>query len=388
MGGGQSPSPSGNGVTSQAVQARKAEAHLRARRYQTLGAMRGVASAALALVVLLGLAALSWPVEFPPSPPARVTDLTGTLTDPQRQELEEHLAAFERETTHQIAVLVIPSLEGESLEQLAHRIATTWKLGQAGKDNGVLLLIAKADRKLRIEVGYGLEPSLPDGKAGAIIREAIVPRFLQGDFFGGIASGLEAIMAATRGAAIAEGPLRRPAGRWGLGARAVGWALLLAMAGLGIAYPVRRCLIDGAFWAGNVLGISLATGLALAGVLSRELAAGAWVVGLLSFLANFGIAHVRRCPRCGGWLFISQKMVRPATDAQSGWRKVTFSCTRCNYIRTDHVPLPRLRRSDEWGWGGGGGGFGAGGGWSGGGGGGGFAGGGGSFGGGGASGSW
>ena len=135
----------------------------------------------------------------PERPEGRVTDRTGTLTRDQITVLERKLAAFERETTNQIAVLLIPSLEGDSLEDFSIRLAEKWKIGQQGRNNGVILLIVKNDRKLRIEVGYGLEGALPDALAGTIIRNEISPRFRDGQFYQGIDAGINALIAATKG---------------------------------------------------------------------------------------------------------------------------------------------------------------------------------------------
>lgn len=129
----------------------------------------------------------------------RVTDLTGTLSSQQVQALEANLAQFERETSNQVAVLIVPSLEGESLEDYSIRVAEKNKFGKKGRDNGVLLLIFMKDRKLRIEVGYGLEGALPDATAIQIIRNVIRPKFREGNYYAGIRDGINAIMLATKG---------------------------------------------------------------------------------------------------------------------------------------------------------------------------------------------
>jgi uncharacterized protein len=103
------------------------------------------------------------------------------------------------QSSNQIAVLTIPSLEGESLEEFSHRVATTWKLGQKGTDNGVLLLVAIGERKVRIEVGYGLEGVLTDIRSAQIIRNEIVPRFRAGDMPGGVTAGINAILKTIEG---------------------------------------------------------------------------------------------------------------------------------------------------------------------------------------------
>jgi uncharacterized protein len=138
-------------------------------------------------------------LEAPPRPDGRITDRTGTLGPREIAALENKLETFEKETTNQIAVLLIPSLEEDSLEDFSIRLAEKWKIGQKGRNNGAILLIVKNDRKLRIEVGYGLEGALPDALAGSIIRNEISPRFKEGRFYAGIDAGLTAIMAATKG---------------------------------------------------------------------------------------------------------------------------------------------------------------------------------------------
>jgi uncharacterized protein len=135
-------------------------------------------------------------LEVPEHPKGRITDFTYTLSSTEISYLDQKLADYEQQTTNQIAVLMIPSLEGDNLEDYSIRLADTWKIGQEGKDNGVILLIVKNDRKLRIEVGYGLEGVLPDGLAGSIIRSEIAPFFKKGEFFHGINQGTNAIIKA------------------------------------------------------------------------------------------------------------------------------------------------------------------------------------------------
>ncbi len=164
--------------------------------------LRSLAFPAAILVILYTLLFIATPassLEVPERPAGRITDLAGLLTPRQRSELSRLLAEFEAKTSNQIAVLIIRSLEGENLEDYSIRVAEKWRLGQADKDNGILLLIALKERKIRIEVGYGLEGVLPDGLAGSIIRNEIVPWFRKGKYYEGIRSGLLAIMKATSG---------------------------------------------------------------------------------------------------------------------------------------------------------------------------------------------
>jgi len=150
----------------------------------------------LSLFLLCGCLSYVDALEVPEHPRGRITDFTHTLSTNEISHLDQKLADFEKQTTNQIAVLMIPSLEGDSLEDYSIRLADKWKIGQKGKDNGVILLIVKKDRKLRIEVGYGLEGVLPDGLAGSIIRNKIAPFFKKEEFYLGINHGTTAIIKA------------------------------------------------------------------------------------------------------------------------------------------------------------------------------------------------
>jgi uncharacterized protein len=133
-----------------------------------------------------------------------VSDYAGMLSMQTAQELEERLSAFERSDSTQIVVLTIPTLGGENLEEFSIRLAESWRIGQKGLDNGAILLIAKEERKIRIEVGRGLEGKLTDLVAGRIIRGDIAPRFKVGDVDGGVNAGVSAIMAVVKGEYTAQ----------------------------------------------------------------------------------------------------------------------------------------------------------------------------------------
>ena len=134
-----------------------------------------------------------------PSLAHRVTDLTATLDAQQTQTLESRLAAFEAKKGAQLAVLIVPTTQPESIEQFGIRVVEAWKLGRKGVDDGALLLVAKDDRTLRIEVGYGLEGVLNDATAKRIIDEIIAPHFKRGEFYPGIVSGTTAMMQVVNG---------------------------------------------------------------------------------------------------------------------------------------------------------------------------------------------
>lgn len=149
-----------------------------------------------------------------PALTGRVVDLTGALSTPDRQAIEAKLAAFEQKKGSQVAVLVMPSLGGETIEDFATRVTDRWKLGRAGVDDGVLLLVAMQERRMRIQVGTGVEGALTDALSKRIIAEQMTPLFRAGDFPGGINAGVDGILAAVSGEAL---PPPRAKGKSGSG---------------------------------------------------------------------------------------------------------------------------------------------------------------------------
>ena len=147
-----------------------------------------------ASVLALVLTALTASALDVPYLTGRVNDDAEILSPQVRKTITERLKAHEDKTGNQIAVLTVPSLEGESIEGYAEAVFKEWKLGQKGKDNGILLIVAPQDRRMRIEVGYGLEGTLPDSAAGSIIRNVITPKFKSGDYDGGVEAGVNAII--------------------------------------------------------------------------------------------------------------------------------------------------------------------------------------------------
>jgi uncharacterized protein len=262
---------------------------------------------------------------------SRVTDLTGTLSGGAVARIEAKLADLEAKKGSQVAVLIVPTTQPEEIEQYGIRVAEAWKLGRKSVDDGAILLVAKDDRRVRIEVGQGLEGALPDAIANRIITETITPHFKQGDFDGGVEAGVNQIISVVNGE-----PLPAPDRKWerhgGLG-NLLPVLLIVVVVGGGVLRAVF----------GRLFG-SIATG---------GLAGG--IVWLLSHLIPIGIG--------AGLLAFLFAML--TGGSRSSW-------------------------TNGGGFGGGLGGFGGGlgGGFGGGGGGGGFSGGGGGFSGGGASGSW
>ena len=213
---------------------------------------------ALALALLLaGTASAEVPV---PALSARVTDLTGTLTAPQIQTLEARLRDFERSKGSQITVLMLPTTQPETIEQYSIRVAEAWKIGRARIDDGVILVVAKNDRKLRIEVGRGLEGAIPDAIAKRVVGDIITPHFRANDFYGGIVVGTAALMRLIEGESLPA-----PKAQGGLQPGGEGFA------GLFIAFLVLFLVVGGvlARLLGRLLGATATSGI---------VGAAAWVV--------------------------------------------------------------------------------------------------------------
>jgi len=240
-------------------------------------------------VLLAGLA-LAAEVAVPPLK-ARVTDLTGTLTGPQIQTLDARLRDFERDKGSQIAVLMLPSTEPETIEQYSIRLAEAWKIGRARIDDGVILVVAKNDRKLRVEVGRGLEGAIPDGIAKRVIAEVIAPHFKANDFYGGIVAGTGALMKLIEGEDL-------PAPRSGVIINGVHRPIdFQTIFLLFVALVVTDAIFRRFF--GRVIGAGISGGIVGAIV---WLAAGVLAFAVIGGLIGFVIALVNGMgSRRGGW---------------------------------------------------------------------------------------
>ncbi|MDP1773193.1 MAG: TPM domain-containing protein [Methylobacter sp.] len=143
-----------------------------------------------------------WAIVSVPELSRRVTDLTGTLSAEQATALENKLAAFETQKGSQIAVLIVPTTEPKDIAEFGIEVADLWQIGRKGIDDGVILIVAKDDRKLRLEVGYGLEGVIPDAVAKRVISETITPYFKNGDYAGGIDAGVAQLIGLIGGEAL------------------------------------------------------------------------------------------------------------------------------------------------------------------------------------------
>jgi len=228
----------------------------------------------IGLIALCGMLP-AFGLESLPQISGRITDVTGTLDASQVSDLERRLKAFEDSAGSQIAVAIIPTTGEEAIEAYSMRLAEAWKIGRKKIDDGVILLIAKNDRAMRIEVGYGLEGALPDITSKRIISDWITPQFQQGNFYSGISVGIDAIMTAIRGETLPL-PQKVSQGQRGQSATnlSLGPLILVGIVAAVIGFLVKLAL-------GRVVG-----GLVGAGI---GIAAGFWLIplGLAFILAIF-----------------------------------------------------------------------------------------------------
>jgi len=256
---------------------------------------RGLALALLAMsLVAPAIAQTQQPV---PKLAARVTDLTGTLTAEQQSALEDKLSAFEARKGSQIAVLVVATTEPEDIVNYSMRVAHAWKLGRAKIDDGALLIVAKNDRELRIEVGRALEGPLTDLTAHRIISDTIVPLFRQGDFYGGINAGLDQIIRIVDGE-----PLPKPDLAWqGSSARNISHLVPFLFVAVFFGSVMLRSLFGrglGAVIAGTATGVLVY----LAGQALFVALVAALIAFLFTLISGFsGGGTWSSYPRTSGW---------------------------------------------------------------------------------------
>lgn len=236
-----------------------------------------------------------------PVPPltARVMDQTGTLTAAQRQALDDKLAAFERERGSQVVVLMVPTTQPEDITDFTQRLGDTWKIGRRGVGDGVLLVVAKDDRRMRIATAKAVEGALPDLLARRIIDQAIAPQFRQGDYAAGLNAGADMIVAALRGENL---PLPEQPGS--LSDEEGMWVDLLVF--LGIAVPLIGAVLRRIM--GSRLGSVVAGGAVgfiawnITGLLWIGIAAGLFAVLMSLFIAQLpAVPATGRGSRHGGW---------------------------------------------------------------------------------------
>jgi uncharacterized protein len=249
----------------------------------------------LALAPLVAGAAETVPV---PRLTGRVVDLSGTLDRAQQEAIAAKLAAFERSKGSQVAVLLVPTIGTETIEEFATRVTDDWKLGRAGVDDGVLFVIAKQERRMRIQTGRGVQGVLTDALSRRIIAERVTPRFRAGDFAGGIHDGVDAIIKAIEGEALPE-PARAGSRGTALSVSSLENFFWIALVVVPVAGAILRSLL------GRFLGATLTSGVT---GLAAWLVLGSVLLGLVAAVAAFiaillmgtpGLSARRGGP--GGW---------------------------------------------------------------------------------------
>lgn len=245
----------------------------------------------IVIVMLAACASSAHALDVPPFQ-GRITDAASVLKEKERGQLNELLADYERKTTNQIFLLTVPTLAGEDIEGFAHRAFRAYKVGQQEKNNGVLMVVALNDRRMRIEVGYGLEGVLPDGRAGQIQRQVIAPLFREGQYYQGIEAGTREIMRIVSPEYQPPTAAPQPAQR---------------------AYPRPR-----------PTPINPLVPLAIFG-------------GIALFLGGVALANYRRnkrCPRCHSWgKRITRHLVEQPTLFAPGLYQIDEYCPNCGYHR-------------------------------------------------------
>lgn len=221
-----------------------------------------------------------------PTLSGRITDLTATLDVQQIQALDARLAAFEAQKGAQIAVLIVPTTQPETIEQFGIRVVDAWKLGRKGADDGALLLIAKDDHTLRIEVGYGLEGALNDATAHRIVDEIIVPHFKSGEFYQGVDTGVAAMMQVINGESLPPAKRASAVGKQDLQSLMfAGFVIVVAVGGMLRALIGR---LPAAVLLGGVLG-GLAWLVLASGLIALLAGIAAFVFVLLGGGRGFGV---------------------------------------------------------------------------------------------------
>ncbi|MCB1978226.1 MAG: YgcG family protein [Burkholderiaceae bacterium] len=224
-----------------------------------------------------------------PALSARVIDQTATLSAAERQALEERLATVEQQEGSQIAVLMVPSTSPEDIASFANRVANAWKIGRRGVGDGVLIVVAKDDRKMRIEVAKALEGAIPDLAAARIIDQAMKPRFRSGDFSGGLNAAIDALAARVAGEPLPEAPRSSHDADESSDGLAIAPFLLFGMA---ILAPIARAIF------GRRLGAGLVG--AAAGALALVFTSS-WVLAGLAALCAIVFVLLSHAGGGSGW---------------------------------------------------------------------------------------
>jgi uncharacterized protein len=321
-----------------------------------------------ALIPLLSAAVGAEPLTSIPNPRTRdgtwVTDLPGTLRPDTIARLNSTIGDFERTNGAEMAVVVIRSLDGLTIEEAAVKLFELWKIGKESKDNGLLLLWSTGDRRVRVEVGYGLEGVLPDGKVGAILDAYVMPKFRSGEFDEGLLAGVDALLRAAR-----EEPVQLPAAgsqSYEQGSRGVIAVVIGLLGGLPLSVGSiigfrkwrrrrrRRCPTCGTLM--TLLDESHDNALLEEGKQAEERIKSVdydvWKCGSCGH--HFTLRYPRwfssysRCPQCHNRTkSASEKVLAAATTTRNGSARVVEACAFCTFHREYTKVLPRIESSSS-----------------------------------------
>ena len=321
-----------------------------------------------ALISLLSGAAGAEPLTSVPNPRTRdgtwVTDMPGTLHADTIARLNSTISEFERTNGAEMAVVVIRSLDGLTIEEAAVTLFELWKIGKESKDNGLLLLWSMGDRRVRVEVGYGLEGVLPDGKVGAILDALVIPKFKSGDFDEGLLAGVDALLSAAR-----DEPVELPSPRsesygsdWpGMAAVVIGLLggvplSIGSMFGFRKWRRLRRRRCPACQTPMTRLGESDDDALLEGGEQAEERIQSVdydvWKCGACGH--HFTLRYPKwfssysKCTQCHNRTKAStEKVITAATTSSSGSARVVETCAFCTFHREYTKVLPRIESSDS-----------------------------------------
>jgi len=246
--------------------------------------MRKTLLAVIEAIILLIFASTVLAYYSPGSPVGFVNDFASLLTGEQKQALEQKLVQFEKDTSNEISVVTIDNLKGDTIENFAVKLFEEWKIGKANKDNGVLLLVAKEDKQMRVEVGYGLEGALTDAQSYWIIQNVMKPAFQQENYDAGISGAIDKIIAATKGEYVPSQSEKK------ISLNIFDWFWFLLFLPIWLSSILAR---SKSWWLGGAIGALI--GLILIFVFS-------WIVGFIAILILTPLGLLFDYSAYDGWI--------------------------------------------------------------------------------------
>jgi len=276
-----------------------------------------------------------------PEPQGWVNDFARVLDAATREKLNDLVSDLEKQTTAEIAVVTVETTAPLTPKQYAVELFNRWKVGKQGKDNGVMILLAVKDRRVEIETGYGVEGILPDGKVGEIIRTYMVPYFKNNRWGEGLVAGTQQIAGVLledfKASQTTSGKVERSL-KTGGSLYIAGWVYF--------ALWILYLLVQNA--RNRALSLGTSALITLPGLLLLFFSFFPFIIpsilGVLALVQNFR----HHCPRCGNWIRIQKRTLRPASYAIAGLREVVYDCPACRYHTVEMERIPRRVRTSPW----------------------------------------